>query len=81
MARKKKTEELVNVDSGSWPKVTQGSHLTVTTHKDGSTELKWDHDALLRDVQEAIASVSTNIVAATEDKVKKTRARKTKVSE
>ena len=47
--RKKKSE--------SWPKVTVGSHLTVTEYEDGRTELVWDHEALQRDVDEAIASL------------------------
>lgn len=38
----------------SWPKVVEGSHLTVTTHEDGRTELTWDDEALQRDVKEAI---------------------------
>jgi hypothetical protein len=42
-----------------FPKVTKGSHLTVTEYEDGRTELVWDHDALQRDVESAIASVST----------------------
>ena len=42
-----------------WPKVTIGSHLTVTTYEDGRTELEWDDEALMRDVQEALASVET----------------------
>ena len=46
--RKKKSE--------SWPKVTVGSHLTVTEYEDGRTELVWDHDALQRDCEEAIAN-------------------------
>ena len=25
-----------------WPKVTQGTNLTVTTYEDGRTELEWD---------------------------------------
>lgn len=75
MARKKKTEELVNVPSDGWPKVNQGSHLTVITHEDGRTELKWDDEALMRDVQNAIASVE-NLVAVTEEKVKKIRKKK-----
>ena len=54
MATRKK-----NVDSGVWPKISQGSHLTVKTFEDGRTELVWDDEALMRDVQEAIASVST----------------------
>ena len=52
----------------SWPKVTKGSHLTVTTYEDGRTELKWDDESLQRDVNEAIASLS----------VTPTRKRKTK---
>ena len=50
--RKKKIDVQVN-----YLVVTVGSHLTVTTHEDGSTELSWDDDALMRDVREAIASV------------------------
>jgi len=65
MARAKKIE---NVASGGWPKINQGSHLTVKTFEDGRTELVWDDAALLRDVQEAIASVTV-----TEVKPKRTR--------
>jgi hypothetical protein len=52
--RKKKTP---NVDSGGWPKMVQGTHLTVKTFEDGSTELVWDDEQLLKEVREAIASV------------------------
>ena len=68
MARTKKT---TNVDSNSWPKVTQGTHLTVITHEDGRTELKWDDNQLLKEVQEAIASVENK--GEENVKVKKTR--------
>ena len=59
--RKKKTDiiesadiaEMVNVPSGGWPKMNQGTHLTVKTFEDGSTELLWDHDQLLKEVIEA----------------------------
>ena len=44
--------------ASKWPKVVKGTHLTVTTHKDGRTELEWDDEALLREVQEALASVT-----------------------
>ena len=47
--RKKKTDEV-------WPKVTVGSHLTVTTYENGRTELKCDDEALARDVREALES-------------------------
>jgi hypothetical protein len=53
--RKKKTP---NVDSGGWPKIQQGTHLTVKTFEDGSTELIWDDEQLLKEVQAAIASAS-----------------------
>ena len=76
LVSKKDKEQLANKPAKGWPKITQGSHLTVKTFEDGRTELIWDHDALMRDVQEAIASVSTNIVEATETKVKKTRKKK-----
>ena len=48
--------------------VVKGTHLTVTTHKDGSTTLEWDDEQLLKEVREAIASV--------EKKPKKTVAKK-----
>lgn len=62
--RKKKTTviesadiaEMVNVDAGGWPKIVQGTHLTVKTFKDGSTELLWDDEQLLKEVREATAS-------------------------
>ena len=40
-----------------WPKVTVGSHLTVTTYENGKTELKWDDEALARDIREALAGI------------------------
>lgn len=51
MARKKKDIEEVTV--------TKGSHLTVTTYPDGRTELEWDDEALMRDVQDAIRAHET----------------------
>jgi hypothetical protein len=51
--RKKKSDSVV------YPKVTKGTHLTVTEYEDGNTELVWDHDALQRECEEAIASVET----------------------
>ena len=50
--------------------VVKGSHLTVTTHPDGRTELEWDDEALLHDVRAATASV----VSAPEKKTKKKKA-------
>lgn len=41
-----------------WPRVTKGSHLTVTEYESGKTELVWDDEALLNDVRIALASVS-----------------------
>ena len=58
-----------------FPIVEKGSHLTVTTYEDGRKELVWDHDALMRDVQNAINGLST-LVNVTEEKVKKIRKKK-----
>lgn len=60
------TEKLADNEVAS---VVKGSHLTVTTYTNGRTELQWDDEALMRDVQEALASVQT----PAEVKPKKTR--------
>ncbi len=74
MATRKKKELTPNVDSGGWPKIQQGSHLTVKTYENGKTELIWDDDALLRDVQNALTeyenSVNINTVKTTKRKKK-----------
>ena len=57
VTRKKK--ETGNIPSGGWPKIVQGTHLTIKTFEDGKTELVWDDEQLLKEVQEAIASVGT----------------------
>ena len=56
--KKKVAVELANEPSGGWPKISQGTHLTVKTFEDGSTELVWDDEQLLKEVREAIASVN-----------------------
>lgn len=56
------------------PKVEKGSHLTVTTYPDGRTELEWDDEALLRDVQKALTEhANPSILTTTATKVKKTK--------
>ena len=76
VTRKKKTEELSpNVDVGVWPKMQQGSHLTVKTFEDGRTELVWDDEALLNDVRAAILKAESVLPA---DAEKSKRVRKTK---
>jgi hypothetical protein len=80
--RKKKTTviesadlaEMANIDSGGWPKITQGSHLTVKTFENGHTELIWDDEALLNDVKAAILKAES-VLPVVETKPK----RKTKV--
>ena len=52
MATSKKKS--ANVPSGGWPKIGQGTHLTVKTFEDGNTELVWDWDALVSEVRNAI---------------------------
>jgi len=58
MATRKK-KETGNTSLSGWPKIVQGTHLTVKTFKDGKTELVWDDEQLLKEVREAIASVGT----------------------
>jgi len=54
----------------SWPKVTVGSHLTVTRYENGQTELKWDDEALRREIREVCAPKET--VAVKPKRQKKT---------
>lgn len=67
--RKKKLE---NVPSGGWPKMVQGTHLTVKTFEDGHTELVWDWDQLVTEVREACRSAElANMKPAVKAKSKK----------
>lgn len=63
--------EMTNKSSGGWPKITQGTHLTVKTYADGRTELTWDDEALLQEVRAAMLKAESTIPV-----VKKTRAKK-----
>jgi len=47
--------EMTNVPSGGWPRIQQGTHLTVKTFEDGKTELVWDWDALVSEIRKATA--------------------------
>lgn len=60
------------------PTIIRGSHSTRTEYPDGRIEFVTHWDELVRDVNEALATISTNIIEVTESKVKKTRAKKTK---
>lgn len=53
------TKKPKNQPSGGWPKMNQGTHLTVKTFEGGRTELIWDDEQLLKEVREAIASTET----------------------
>jgi hypothetical protein len=59
LPKEKKTKSK-NVPSGGWPKISQGTHLTVKTFEDGKTELIWDDEQLLKEVREAIAGAELN---------------------
>ena len=63
---KEKKTKLKNVDSGGWPKMQQGTHLTVKTFEDGTTELIWDWDALVSEVRAACLKAESNIPATAE---------------
>ena len=73
--RAKKVADKVIEKAMTEPKVVVGSHLTVTTHPDGRTELKWDDDALLRDVRAALLKAES-VLPVAETKPKKTRSKK-----
>ena len=61
-----------NVPSGGWPRIVQGTHLTVKTFEDGHTELVWDWDTLVQEVREACASAElANMKPAVKAKSKK----------
>lgn len=69
LPKEKKTKSK-NVDSGSWPKIVQGTHLTVKTFEDGRTELIWDWDALVSEVRVAMLKAESNIPASVDEKPK-----------
>ena len=79
MATRKKKDIAVpeNVSGNGWPKINQGSHLTVKTFEDGRTELVWDDEALTQDVRDAILRYEMGIPAEAESLT--IRKRKTKV--
>lgn len=66
----KKTKTLMDSDviaiAGKWPKVEIGTHLTVTKYEDGTTILKWDDEALLNEVKNAILKYESTIPVETE---------------
>lgn len=72
LPKEKKTKPK-NKPSGGWPKIVQGTHLTVKTFEDGKTELIWDWDALVSEVRAACLKAESNIPATTEIKTKRTK--------
>jgi hypothetical protein len=61
--------------TSNWPKVTKGSHLTVTTYENGKTELEWDDVQLAKDVHIAINEYEKTLVS-NEIPIKKSRKKK-----
>jgi len=70
VTRKKKSEVSEEILK---PITVKGTHLTVTTWPDGRTELKWDDEALLSEVRNAILKHESTIPVVA---VKKTRKKK-----
>lgn len=70
MATRKKKES-GNVPSGDWPRINQGTHLTVKTFEDGSTELIWDWDVLVSEVRTACLKAESTIPVTEETKPKR----------
>lgn len=69
LPKEKKTKKA----SDNWPKIVQGTHLTVITYENGKTELKWDWDALVSEVRTACLKAESNVPATTETKPKRTK--------
>lgn len=61
-----------SIPTQTWPRVTVGTHLTVTEHENGRTELAWDDTALLSEVRAAIlkseSTVPVSVVKTTRKK-------------
>lgn len=55
---------------------TSGNHLKVTHYSNGTAKMKWNWKVLLEEVRAATADVKHDLVAVTEEKVKKTRKKK-----
>ena len=72
LPKEKKTKPK-NKPSGGWPKIVQGTHLTVKTFEDGKTELIWDWDALVSEVRAACLKAESNIPATTKIKTKRVK--------
>ena len=65
MARKKKTDKdvinevskIVTEDNlthtQNWPKITKGSHTTITEHQNGQVDITWDWEQLNKDINDA----------------------------
>ena len=63
----------------TWPKVTVGTHLTITEYEDGKATLVWDDEQLLKEVREAIASAEGKPpVSVITGNIKEKKTRKTK---
>jgi len=85
MATKKKSKviesadvaEMINKPSGGWPRMNQGTHLTVKTFEDGRAELIWDDAALTQEVNAAILSVNQQEIENGDSKIGKQSQRQT----
>ena len=72
LPKEKKTKSK-NVPSGGWPRISQGTHLTVKTFENGKTELIWDWDALVSEVRAACLKAESTIPVTVEAKPKKAK--------
>ena len=94
MARKKKTDkdvidevskltaEITLTDTENWPKITKGSHITITEHQNGRVEMTWDWEQLNKDINDAIRefniSQSSKTVVGEQSKKTRTKTNPTK---
>ena len=96
MARKKKTDkdvidevskltaEITLTDTENWPKITKGSHITITEHQNGRVEMTWDWEQLNKDINNAIReyehSQSSKVVVGEQSQKTGTKASRKKGS-
>lgn len=70
----KKPRATKSTATQTWPRVTVGTHLTVTEHEDGRTELVWDDAALLSEVRAAILKAESTVPVSVAKATRKKKA-------
>ena len=67
MARRKNNQE-------TWPRITQGTHSTITEYEDGRVEMTTNWEVLSQEINQAIAALAPAEVEPKSKRTRKTRA-------